>query len=162
MLGHTGIRDGRAEHRKYGHECLLQTTFGAILVPHEASTLTSSYESLDQNLSRSPLALLPAYHALLSLHARSPTPSPELQDQITTQRKTIAALTEAADNGACAITTLVDAEAGDLYVASTGDCRAVAGWEKDGVWRCDVLSEDQMGENPREIERYVLCRCPGL
>ncbi len=58
-----------------------------------------------------------------------------------------------ADNGACSISAVVDAEEGDLYVALAGDCRAVAGWEKDGVWRCDVLSEDQMGENVREVER---------
>lgn len=47
----------------------------------------------------------------------------------------------------------MDSEEGDLYVALAGDCRAVAGWEKDGVWRSDVLSEDQMGENEREVER---------
>lgn len=68
-------------------------------------------------------------------------------------RQTIAALAVPADNGACSISAVVDAEAGDLYVALAGDCRAVAGWEKDGVWRCDVLSEDQMGENNREVDR---------
>lgn len=65
-------------------------------------------------------------------------------------------MAEPADNGACAISAIIDSEEGDLYVASTGDCRAVAGWQgKDGRWRCDVLSEDQMGENEREIERCV-------
>jgi serine/threonine protein phosphatase PrpC len=55
---------------------------------------------------------------------------------------------------------VVDSEEGDLYVALTGDCRAVAGWEKDGLWRCDVLSEDQMGENESEVQRYVLLSLP--
>lgn len=77
--------------------------------------------------------------------------------QQTEYRKHVTNLARIADNGACAITALVDAEEGDLYVALAGDCRAVAGWEKDGVWRCDVLTEDQMGENPREVDRYVKC-----
>lgn len=93
---------------------------------------------LDDNIVQTPVALLPSLRTAADQAAA---------------RQTIAALAEVADNGACAISALVDAEAGDLYVASTGDCRAVAGWEKDGVWRCDVLSEDQMGENPREVER---------
>ncbi len=61
-----------------------------------------------------------------------------------------------ADAGAVACSTIIDAENDDLYVAVTGDCRAVAGWQdKEGKWRCDVLTEDQMGENPKEVERYV-------
>jgi pyruvate dehydrogenase phosphatase len=102
--------------------------------------LTSSFVQLDDNIVKTPVALLPSLRT---------TPA----DDQAAARQTIAALAEVADNGACAISALVDAEAGNLYVASTGDCRAVAGWEKDGVWRCDVLSEDQMGENPREVER---------
>lgn len=71
-------------------------------------------------------------------------------------RQTLVALAQPAAAGACAISTFVDSENNGIYVAVTGDCRAVAGWEgKDGVWRCDVLSEDQMGDNPREVERYV-------
>lgn len=47
----------------------------------------------------------------------------------------------------------------DLYIACTGDCRAVAGvWEKTadgkGQWRVEVLSEDQTGRNPNELKRY--------
>lgn len=47
----------------------------------------------------------------------------------------------------------------DLYVACTGDSRAVAGvWEKSpdgkGQWRVEVLSEDQTGRNPNELKRY--------
>jgi len=49
----------------------------------------------------------------------------------------------------------------DLYVACTGDSRAVAGvWETSpdgkGQWRIEVLSEDQTGRNPSELARYVL------
>ena len=46
----------------------------------------------------------------------------------------------------------------DLYIACTGDSRAVAGvWEKpadgSGHWRVEVLSEDQTGRNPNELKR---------
>ena len=51
----------------------------------------------------------------------------------------------------------------DLYVACTGDSRAVAGiWEESedgtGKWRVEVLTEDQTGRNANEIERCVPCR----
>lgn len=46
----------------------------------------------------------------------------------------------------------------NLYVACTGDSRAVAGvWEPSadgkGQWRVEVLSEDQTGRNPSERAR---------
>jgi pyruvate dehydrogenase phosphatase len=45
----------------------------------------------------------------------------------------------------------------DLYIACTGDSRAVAGvWETangNGHWRVEVLSEDQTGRNPNELKR---------
>ena len=46
----------------------------------------------------------------------------------------------------------------DLYVACTGDSRAVAGiWEEtedgSGKWRVEVLTEDQTGRNPNEVKR---------
>ena len=48
----------------------------------------------------------------------------------------------------------------DLYIACTGDSRAVAGvWEATdggGRWRVEVLSEDQTGRNPSELRRYVM------
>jgi pyruvate dehydrogenase phosphatase len=53
---------------------------------------------------------------------------------------------------------LLDPSKRDLYVACTGDCRAVAGiWEENedgtGKWRVEVLTEDQTGRNPNEIKR---------
>jgi pyruvate dehydrogenase phosphatase len=61
-------------------------------------------------------------------------------------------------SGACALATLVDTEQEELWVACTGDCRAVAGfWEEKedgtGAWRVDVLSEDQTAESPKEVAR---------
>lgn len=60
--------------------------------------------------------------------------------------------------GSCALLDYIDTARRDLYVACTGDCRAVAGvWEEDtegkGTWRVEVLSEDQTGRNPKELAR---------
>jgi len=56
---------------------------------------------------------------------------------------------------------LLDTAHRNLYIACTGDCRAVAGiWEENsdgqGSWRVEVLSEDQTGRNPNELERFDL------
>lgn len=64
----------------------------------------------------------------------------------------------AADEGSCALMALIDPTRRDLYVACTGDCRAVAGvWEQDsngeGSWRVETLSEDQTGRNAKELKR---------
>lgn len=54
---------------------------------------------------------------------------------------------------------LFDTAQRDLYIACTGDSRAVAGiWkpaagEGKGTWEVDVLSEDQTAKNPKEVER---------
>lgn len=67
--------------------------------------------------------------------------------------------------GSCAILALLDTARHDLYVANTGDCRAVAGILEDGpdgknVWRVEVLSEDQTGRNPNELKRYAFANLP--
>ncbi|KAG6910961.1 hypothetical protein DXG01_006015 [Tephrocybe rancida] len=61
-------------------------------------------------------------------------------------------------SGSCALMAVFDTAHRDLYVACTGDSRAVAGvWEKTadgkGRWRVEVLSEDQTGRNPNELKR---------
>jgi pyruvate dehydrogenase phosphatase len=60
--------------------------------------------------------------------------------------------------GSCALLALFDTSHRNLYVACTGDSRAVAGvWEEtpdgNGFWRVDVLTEDQTGRNPSELRR---------
>jgi pyruvate dehydrogenase phosphatase len=61
-------------------------------------------------------------------------------------------------SGSCALMAFLDPSREDLYVACTGDSRAVAGiWEENGdgtgKWRVEVLTEDQTGRNPNEIKR---------
>lgn len=53
---------------------------------------------------------------------------------------------------------LFDTAQKDVYIACTGDSRAVAGvWKPTadgkGTWEVDVLSEDQSARNPKEVER---------
>jgi pyruvate dehydrogenase phosphatase len=60
--------------------------------------------------------------------------------------------------GSCALMALLDPSRRDLYVACTGDSRAVAGiWEENedgtGTWRVEVLTEDQTGRNANEAKR---------
>nr|XP_019048296.1 hypothetical protein I302_02066 [Kwoniella bestiolae CBS 10118]OCF27226.1 hypothetical protein I302_02066 [Kwoniella bestiolae CBS 10118] len=105
-------------------------------------TLQHAYTELDDHICQSPIKLLQTLK------------QPSNPSDYPTPRQTLVALSQPAASGACAITTFVDSENQDLYVALAGDCRAVAGWQtKDGRWRCDTLTEDQMGENPREVER---------
>ena len=65
--------------------------------------------------------------------------------------------------GSCALMAVLDPARHDLFVACTGDCRAVAGiWEENGdgtgKWRVEVLTEDQTGRNLNEAKRCVQCR----
>lgn len=58
-------------------------------------------------------------------------------------------------SGSCALMVYVDSARRDLYVASTGDSRAVAGYwdERAGRWEVEALSVDQTGRNPQEVKR---------
>lgn len=65
--------------------------------------------------------------------------------------------------GSCALLAFLDTAHRNLYVACTGDCRAVAGyWEEGpdgrGTWRVEVLTEDQTGRNPKELSRSILLK----
>ncbi len=58
-------------------------------------------------------------------------------------------------SGSCALLTYIDSARHDIYVACTGDSRAVAGyWDEDtGKWEVEALSVDQTGRNPDEVRR---------
>ncbi|KAE8259177.1 hypothetical protein A4X13_0g1182 [Tilletia indica] len=58
-------------------------------------------------------------------------------------------------SGSCALLAYIDSARGDLYVACTGDSRALAGYY-DSVhnkWIIEPLSTDQTGRNPSEVKR---------
>ncbi|RSH89527.1 hypothetical protein EHS25_002077 [Saitozyma podzolica] len=121
---------------------------GGIWTPENVSrTIQSAYLQLDENICQAPISLLP----VLSSQPIKPS---DPDSEVISASDIFTAQTDPANAGACAISAVVDAEEDGLWVALAGDCRAVAGWEGvDGKWRCDVLTEDQMGENPREVER---------
>jgi len=113
------------------------------------SQYATRFLQLNENICQTPIHLLPTLSKLstedsaLDGAATYPTPN-----------ELFMMMAAPANSGACALSAVVDAANEDLYVAVTGDCRAVAGWQdEEGNWRCDVLTEDQMGENPREVER---------
>ncbi|KAH9943231.1 protein serine/threonine phosphatase 2C [Epithele typhae] len=61
-------------------------------------------------------------------------------------------------SGSCALLAMFDTAHRNLYVAVTGDSRAVAGVFEEtadgkGVWRVEALTEDQTGRNPNELKR---------
>lgn len=95
------------------------------------------------DLSKHPLALpamLPAVSGMLAPH------SPH-------------SMVFRSTSGSCALMAVFDTAQRDLYVACSGDSRAVAGvWEESaegaGSWKVEVLSEDQTGRNPNELKRY--------
>lgn len=113
-------------------------------LPYSRPDVLFRFVQLDENICQTPVRMLPSVQKPVD-----PAASPSASQLFVT-------LAGPAESGACAISTVVDAENDELYVALAGDCRAVAGWQDaQGRWRCDTLSEDQMGENPREIARYV-------
>lgn len=69
-------------------------------------------------------------------------------------------------SGSCALLALLDTSRRDMYVACTGDSRAVAGyWDEPpdgspGHWRAEILTEDQTGRNPNELKRYIIPNVP--
>lgn len=58
-------------------------------------------------------------------------------------------------SGSCALLTYIDSATRDVYVACTGDSRAIGGWHdtRTGKWTIEPLSEDQTGRNPSEAAR---------
>lgn len=113
-----------------------------------ANSLISAFLTLDDQIITSATRLIP--------HIPTQPGKPNL-------RPIVSPMLAPAVSGACAINLLVDEEREEVYVSNTGDCRAVAGvWVepnptdgKEGGWRCEVLSEDMMGDNMNEVERYV-------
>lgn len=56
-------------------------------------------------------------------------------------------------SGSCALMAYIDEIRQDLYIAVTGDSRAIAGYYDNGKWKVDVLSIDQTAKSNSEIKR---------
>jgi pyruvate dehydrogenase phosphatase len=116
-----------------------------------ARAIQTAFTSLDAELLAAPVRVLAA-----SLDKDSSnTDIPDLSKHPLALPTMLPAI-----SGSCALLALLDTAHHNLYVACTGDSRAVAGvWEPDdandgkGRWRVEVLSEDQTGRNPSEAAR---------
>ncbi|KAJ9103113.1 hypothetical protein QFC21_002535 [Naganishia friedmannii] len=111
-----------------------------------SASLASAYMGLDYDICSGPLRLIA-----------------NTKDGANTKAG-VKAISEPATNGACALTVLVDEEQQEVYVANTGDSRAVAGYyvppqtDSNGIhyhggWRCEVLTEDHSAISPAETKR---------
>ncbi|KAJ6515633.1 phophatase 2C family protein [Mycena sanguinolenta] len=118
-----------------------------------ARAIQTAFTSLDAELIAAPLRVLAA-----ALEKDKDSKSTEIPD-LSKHPLALPAMLPAM-SGSCALLALLDTAHRNLYVACTGDSRAVAGiWEPDdtveakGHWRVEVLSEDQTGRNPSELAR---------
>ncbi|KAJ7129423.1 phosphatase 2C-like domain-containing protein [Mycena epipterygia] len=116
-----------------------------------ARAIQTAFTSLDAELIAAPVRVLAA---ALDKDSSS-TEIPDLSKHPLALPAMLPAM-----SGSCALLALLDTAHRNLYVACTGDSRAVAGvWEPDasgggkGTWRVEVLSEDQTGRNPAEAAR---------
>ncbi|KAG1833500.1 phosphatase 2C-like domain-containing protein [Suillus variegatus] len=112
--------------------------------------IRNAFTKLDQELINAPLSVLAA-----NLDAESIKKNilPDLSKHPLALQTMLPAV-----SGSCALMAVFDTTHRHLYVACSGDSRAVAGiWEENeqgqGSWRVEVLSEDQTGRNPSELKR---------
>ncbi|PCH40870.1 protein serine/threonine phosphatase 2C [Wolfiporia cocos MD-104 SS10] len=115
-----------------------------------AHAIQTAFINLDQELTSAPLRILAEHADKLAIQKGA---IPDLSQHPMALASMLPAM-----SGSCAIMALFDTAHQNLYVACTGDCRAVAGVYEEtedgkGSWRVEVLSEDQTGENPNEIKR---------
>ncbi|WFD22472.1 [pyruvate dehydrogenase (acetyl-transferring)]-phosphatase [Malassezia equina] len=136
--------------------------------------LTKGFRGLDKEILTTPLELLKQYELnlaslpkgktkndtnSLSALAHSIWPS-TIGDSKSTPFSTVSQSSAyesilPALSGSCALMVYVDSARRDLYVASTGDSRAVAGYwdERAGRWEVEALTIDQTGRNQEEVKR---------
>ncbi|KAL5507901.1 hypothetical protein ACEPAH_5519 [Sanghuangporus vaninii] len=132
---------------------------GASTTPYDADpkfvslAIQTAFAMIDSEIVNAPLRLL--HDHLKEIGAKGNESLPDLSKHPMALPSMAPAL-----SGSCALLALLDTAHRDLYVACTGDCRAVAGvWEEapdgcgNGTWRVDVLSDDQTGRNASELKR---------
>ncbi|EIW82290.1 hypothetical protein CONPUDRAFT_123057 [Coniophora puteana RWD-64-598 SS2] len=111
--------------------------------------IQSAFSKLDSELTNAPIAILAAQ---LRQQGKDKV-LPDLSQHPLGMPSMLPAV-----SGSCALMAMFDTAHNDLYVACSGDSRAVAGiWEEGasgkGSWRVEVLTEDQTGRNPSELKR---------
>ncbi|KAH9899649.1 protein serine/threonine phosphatase 2C [Cubamyces lactineus] len=115
-----------------------------------ARAIEAAFTKLDEQIVNAPLEIL--YHCIDS-EALKKKLIPDLSGHPLAASSMRTAL-----SGSCALLAMLDTSNRNMYVACTGDSRAVAGVYEEaedgkGVWRVEVLTEDQTGRNPNELKR---------
>ncbi|KAG5648875.1 hypothetical protein DXG03_000224 [Asterophora parasitica] len=119
--------------------------------PHRVSlAIENAFTKLDTEILNAPIQILANN---LDAEARKNKVIPDLSQHPMALSTMLPAI-----SGSCALMAVFDTAHRNLYLACTGDSRAVAGvWEKTtdgkGQWRVEVLTEDQTGRNPNELKR---------
>ncbi|KAF9238747.1 phosphatase 2C-like domain-containing protein [Melanogaster broomeanus] len=119
--------------------------------PHNISTaIQTAFTALDNELIYAPVKLIASN---VDQEAIKKNLVPDLSQHPLALPTLLPAV-----SGSCALMAVFDTAQRDLYVACSGDSRAVAGiWEEaedgGGSWRVEVLSEDQTGRNLNELKR---------
>ncbi|TIB38739.1 hypothetical protein E3P86_01476 [Wallemia ichthyophaga] len=98
-------------------------------------SLKNAFINLDNSLLQAPISLL-------NQLPKTPSPPSKPDDSL------LSAL-----SGSCALMAYIDEIRQDLYIAVTGDSRAIAGYYDNGKWFVDVLSVDQTAKSKSEIKR---------
>uniref|UniRef100_V5EM05 Protein phosphatase Mg+2 or Mn+2 dependent-PPM n=1 Tax=Kalmanozyma brasiliensis (strain GHG001) TaxID=1365824 RepID=V5EM05_KALBG len=136
--------------------------------------IAKAFRGLDKEIVNTPVELLKEYELSLAStssnsvspeggagNARSLSslahtifPSSTNATFTTTQKSAYESILPAM-SGSCALLTYIDSARQDVYVACTGDSRAVAGYwdEASGKWELEALSVDQTGRNLDEVKR---------
>ncbi|TFK85430.1 protein serine/threonine phosphatase 2C [Polyporus arcularius HHB13444] len=125
-------------------------------VPYDAnpanvsSAIEAAFTKLDAQIVNTPLEIL--YNAV-DQEALKKRQIPDLS-----KHPFALSSIQTAMSGSCALLAMLDTSHRNLYVACLGDSRAVAGVYEEtadgkGVWRVEVLTEDQTGRNPNELKR---------
>ncbi|CAO1638883.1 unnamed protein product [Sympodiomycopsis kandeliae] len=134
--------------------------------------ITRAFVGLDKEIVNTPIELLKEFElsktsatgpestssSSLSTLAHSIFPAPGssgTQAAHTATQRSAYEIMKPALSGSCALLTYIDSAQRDIYVACTGDSRAIAGWydPKSQKWSIEPLSTDQTGRNPSEVRR---------
>ena len=162
---------GSGDRAKNAHKLALSALDGDPEIVTRA--ITKGFRGLDKEIVNTPLELLKEYELSLATDTSDGKPRTGTTRSLSSLAHSIwpsssrapSAFTASQNlayesllpalSGSCALMVYVDSARRDLYVACTGDSRAVAGYwdERAGRWELEPLSIDQTGRNPDEVRR---------
>ncbi|GAA6041308.1 hypothetical protein JCM8097_001331 [Rhodosporidiobolus ruineniae] len=120
--------------------------------PIMQSAIKNAFSRMDGDIVNAPVKLLD------KLEKEGKLPQMSVSNGLGVEQSEALSALLPALSGSCALLAFLDAGRNKLHVACTGDSRAVMGvWQPDGKgggkWKVEQLSEDQEGNNPKEVER---------